>query len=462
MSCVKIVNTDQFFFEEQNVPRPIFEEKDYQVRIDRLLKEIKSDGLDFVVIYGDREHFANIEYFSSYDCRFEEGLLIISREGEKSIVTGNEGYAYSFQIPYEIKRYLYQNFSLQGQPRNKSNDLDSVLRSVGLNKKSKIGVVGYKYFYEDEKHIFDLPQYIMETLYDVGDKDNIINYTNVLTGLDRGIRLKITTAKEVAWAEYQAIKCCGVVKRIICNLREGITESEAAQCGRADFSPISMFGLVNFGPKNVSIGLRSGDDTRLHVGEVCGICYAIRGSLCSRNAIAAYDFDSCNSKLKERIEDFYMEYWKAVATWLESVKVNESAGIVYDKVMSIIGDARFNVALNPGHNTATDEWVNSPFYKNSKYKICSGSYFQSDMIASSNDPVMSAICEDTVIVADENLRSEINKEYPELYARILRRQTKMRNLLGINVDDSLLPMCNFTGAYFPFVLNPKVMFKKNN
>ena len=42
-----------------------------------------------------------------------------------------------------------------------------------------------------------------------------------------------------------------------------------------------------------------------------------------------------------------------------------NSGIVYDNVMDIIGDERFNVFLNPGHHTATDEWVNSPFYQDS-------------------------------------------------------------------------------------------------
>ena len=82
------------------------------------------------------------------------------------------------------------------------------------------------------------------------------------------------------------------------------------------------------------------------------------------------------------------------------------------------------------------------------------------MIASSSDPIMSAICEDTVIVADETLRQEIKEQFPELYMRISRRQEKMRSILGINIDDSLLPLSNMNGAYFPFMLDTGRVFAK--
>ena len=62
----------------------------YEKRIDLLLSRMKEKDMDFVVVYGDREHFANIEYFTRYDCRFEEGLFILAADGRRYIVVGNE------------------------------------------------------------------------------------------------------------------------------------------------------------------------------------------------------------------------------------------------------------------------------------------------------------------------------------------------------------------------------------
>ena len=47
----------------------------YRARIERLRARLRSAGLDACVIYGDREHVANISWASGYDPRFEEALL---------------------------------------------------------------------------------------------------------------------------------------------------------------------------------------------------------------------------------------------------------------------------------------------------------------------------------------------------------------------------------------------------
>ena len=36
-------------------------------------------GLDALIVYADREHFANLCYLTGYDPRFEEALLLLER-----------------------------------------------------------------------------------------------------------------------------------------------------------------------------------------------------------------------------------------------------------------------------------------------------------------------------------------------------------------------------------------------
>jgi hypothetical protein len=464
MQTIKIIASDPFFFEKQHVAAHELSPSVYLTRIERLRKRMEQDRLDWTIIYGDREHFANIEYFSTYDCRFEEALLLISKSGRRAIIVGNEGWDYTLQIPYEIERYRYRGFSLQGQVRDTTASLAAILTDIGITRQDTVGITGYKYFIEgecpDPEHSWDLPHYLLQLIFSVADEKKCSNYTRALTGLGEGIRLTITEAEEVAWAEAQAVKAARVMQNMLSSLKEGMSETDLARSGRIDFSPVSMFGLTNFGSEHVKIGLRSGTDSPLQLGEVTGLCYALRGSLCSRNGVAAYDESSYAPHLKEHLYSFYGEYWRAIATWYESVKVDQKASTVYADVMKVIGDPRFNVFLNPGHHTATDEWVNSPFYAHSPHTVVSGNWFQCDMIASSSDPIMSAICEDTVIVADQKLRQEIEEQFPELYRRITRRQEKMRSILGIQIDESLLPLSNLNGAYFPFMLDTGWVFAK--
>jgi len=48
----------------------------YAARMQAALARAKTAGMDALVVYGDREHSANIAYLSGYDPRFEEALLV--------------------------------------------------------------------------------------------------------------------------------------------------------------------------------------------------------------------------------------------------------------------------------------------------------------------------------------------------------------------------------------------------
>ena len=133
MSKIQLVKSDPLFMQEVDTPVVTLEKEDYLLRLNLLVERIKTCGYTHAVIYGDREHFSHIEYFTSYDCRFEEALFIVNAAGETAILVGNEGLAYSEQIPYPIRRILYQNFSLQGQPKDQLRPLSTCpsLESAG-------------------------------------------------------------------------------------------------------------------------------------------------------------------------------------------------------------------------------------------------------------------------------------------------------------------------------------------
>ncbi len=462
MESIVIKEASRFFIERQNYEMPLLTKSDYLSRLSALIERMNADSITHVIIYGDREHFSNIEYFTGYDCRFEESLLIVDCEGKTTIVVGNEGYSYSLLIPIDIKRTVYQNFSLQGQPRDRSPTLERIFIEAGLGNTSQIGIVGYKYFdqryFPDPEHIYDIPAYILDALKSVSYRE-MINYTEAMTGLPNGIRMKIRSPKEIAWAEYAAGKCTNILLNMFDALHVGETELSVSSKSNAEMLPQSVHPMINFGP-HVATGLRSPNETRLELGGCCGLCYGLRGSLVSRVGVAAYDYDTYNEDLLPFLNSFYKPFWSAIAAWYETVKVGSIGGDIYDAVMSKIGDQKFGVVLNPGHNIGMDEWTNSPMYRDSSIPIINGSYLQCDIIASGSDPIRCAICEDTVVVADLDLRNRLRIEFPNTFDRIVKRQKIMRNELGINIDDSLLPMSNFNAVYFPFMLNTTKIFAK--
>nr|NLJ02706.1 hypothetical protein [Bacillota bacterium] len=53
----------------------------YEGRLNLLRERMQDAGLDFVVIYADKEHGANFSYLTGFSPRFEEGLLIVAPSG---------------------------------------------------------------------------------------------------------------------------------------------------------------------------------------------------------------------------------------------------------------------------------------------------------------------------------------------------------------------------------------------
>ena len=56
---------------------PVAPVEEFQSRVDRLRAQMEEQRLSHLVVYGDREHFANLAYLTNFDPRFEEALLVI-------------------------------------------------------------------------------------------------------------------------------------------------------------------------------------------------------------------------------------------------------------------------------------------------------------------------------------------------------------------------------------------------
>ncbi len=99
----------------------------YEARTAEAGRRAHAAGYDALLIYADREHFANLAYVTGYDPRFEESLLILVPGQPPTLLVGNEGLGYSNIIPIPVHRVLYQTFSLLSQPRSSSAPLTTMV-----------------------------------------------------------------------------------------------------------------------------------------------------------------------------------------------------------------------------------------------------------------------------------------------------------------------------------------------
>lgn len=146
----------------------------YRDRLATLRSRAIEEGYDAIVVYGDREHFANLTYLTGYDPRFEEALLVVPVNGaadQTTLLVGNEGRGYVANSPIqsEIEIALFQSFSLLGQDRSESQSLATLFRESGLCDGMTIGVVGWKHFpeFDQSETTLEIPAYIAETLREV-------------------------------------------------------------------------------------------------------------------------------------------------------------------------------------------------------------------------------------------------------------------------------------------------------
>src|SRR5713101_2796527 len=112
--------------------QPVVSRGELEARLEAARAGMRGLGLSHLLVYGDREHSANLLYLSGYDPRFEEALLVLGTEGAPRLLVGNEGLGYTGISPLALEVELFQPFSLIGQDRSRSRPLGEILRHAGL------------------------------------------------------------------------------------------------------------------------------------------------------------------------------------------------------------------------------------------------------------------------------------------------------------------------------------------
>ncbi len=431
--------------------RPAIPVSVYRERIRRLRERASAGPWDRLVVYADREHSANLAYLTGFDPRFEEAVLVLGPDRDPALLVGNECYGPAGAAPVPLRRHLFQDFSLPGQPRDRSRPLPEILAAEGIGPGSRVGVVGWKRYADPAA--LDLPAYLVDALRALtGPAGAVGNAIDLLINAAEGLRV-VNEVEQLAAFEYAACQTSQGVRRLLFGLRPGMRESEAVRLLEWNGMPLSCHLMLS-GGERASLGLLSPSDRPIRRGDPFTVAFGVWGALNCRAGFVIEDAADLPAGIADYVERLVRPYFEAVAEWYGELRVGQTGAVLQEVVDRRLGDPFFGVSLNPGHQIHLDEWVNSPVWPGSPVELHSGMALQVDIIPATGTEYFTTNIEDGVALADEALRAAFAARYPEAWARIQARRRFMDEALGVRLHPDVLPFSNIPAYLPPFLLSP--------
>lgn len=437
---------------------------EYRRRLDDVVARMAERSIDVLVVYADREHAASLEFLTGFEPRFEEALLLVAKSGDRLLLVGNECMGYLPDERLGIRIELLQELSLLGQPRGDSRPLRRIVGEFGVGRGVRVGCVGWKYFGatlgEPSKTAIEVPSYMVDVARDLtGERALVTNANALFMDPDTGARVE-NSASQLARFEYAAIRTSEAVRNALDHLRPGVEERELERYFYPAGLTLSCHSMVSFGDK-ARRGLSSPSARIAKLGDVFTMAFGLRGALNARAGAVARGPDDLPADLRQFYPAVAANYFDVVSTWYEQVKIGACTGDVFAAVEAKRDATLYRFAVNPGHYLHLDEWVHSPFASGSRTMLRSGAALQMDIIPISVGPFCYINGEDGIALADEALRSEIASRFPAMWSRIQSRRAFMTDLLGIRLDESVLPFSNTPGWLPPYALEPgRILVKR--
>ncbi len=432
---------------------PVLPPELYAARMDRLRAGMGERGYDHLVVWGDREHSANLSYLTGFDPRFEEAILILGRTDgpveQPAILVGNECYGMAEAAPLPMRLVRFQDLSLPSQPRGESSPLPDIFREEGIGSGSRVGVIGWKTY--ARRTSMEAPAFLVDELRDtVGAAGLVENATDLLIDPAEGLRV-LNEVEQLAAFEWSACQTSRAVGAVLDGLRPGMTEREAAQLLAWNGAPLSCHLMLTAGPR-ARYGLLSPGDRPIERGDPFTIAFGIWGALNCRAGFVVDDASELPDGVQDYVDRLVAPYFETVAEWYGALHVGQVGGALQEIVDRRLGDPFFGIFINPGHQLHLDEWVNSPVFPDSTIELRSGTALQCDIIPATGTPYFTTNIEDGVALADEPLRAELAARYPDAWQRIQARRRFMTDTLGIDLHPDVLPFSNLAAHLPPFLL----------
>ena len=429
----------------------------YAERMERLYERMDSEKLEAVVVYADREHYSNFRFLAAFEPRFEEGLLVVHRNGTNFVLLGNECFGLFRECKIPVKPVLCQILSLPNQPMDRFTSMEEMFETAGIKAGMTVGVVGWKLFTGnvEARYTFDVPVYIVKALTEIAGEMNVINATGIFINPRDGVRT-VNDVHTIAQMEYGATQAAGRIAELLEELEPGKTETELGAYLNPRGRVMSCHPYLAAG-KNRFRGLISATDYVVKRGDAICMSMGLEGGLTCRAGYVAEDETDLADGQRDYMEQLAKPYFAAAATWYEMIGIGVSGGELFDIIQSILPKERYGWVLNPGHLIGTEEWLSSPVYQGSDITFKSGMLVQMDIIPDM-DGYSGPNCEDGICIADEELQRELGVKYPDVWRRMQERKAYMKEVLGIELKPEVFPMSGLAGWFNPFLLNRRKAF----
>lgn len=418
-----------------------------------LIRDAMDDAdLDALVIYGDREHAANLLWASGFDPRFEEALMLILPDGAPLLLAGNECLPYTQSSPAvaagDIDVAHCASFSLLSQPRD--SDRIEVLLDRALPRGGRIGTVGWKYWSAEEvgdsEHALEIPSILADLLRALADE--VVNGTALFMHPGAGLR-SVVTADDIARLEFSNHMAASAMRRMTFALREGRTDFEVVEAARIGGLPLGCH--ITFATGARPLGLSGPTGERIERGRMLSFNVCHWGANICRAGWLAEGQEDLPNAARDYLDAFVGPYLEAMNLWCGLMRPGVPGGEVQAAMDHALPG--FGVNLNPGHLIGTDEWISSPIYPGSDLPIRSGMAIQMDVIP--EHPVFgSTRMEDGYVIAGDDLLTALEARHPAVAARVELRRSFMRDVAGFDLPDTLLPLADTCGVVAPFLLAP--------
>lgn len=435
----------------------------YLARLDATRVRMREARLSQLVVYGDREHSANLAFLTGFDPRFEEALLLLADDGRRKLLVGNEcmGYLPDAALGLDVERF--QDFSLLGQPRGNSRPLRQILAEFGIVPNVRVGCAGWKYFegslIPGGERALEVPAYLADLLRDLcADPSQVVNATAIFMHPQTGLRIRSEPA-QIARFEYAAGITSAGVTALLQHLCPGVREQDLEKHLDAGGLTLSCHRMVSFGEK-ARRGLSSAGAGQARMGDAYTTAFGVTGALTSRAGVIARGPEDLPVALQAFYPRFAANYFAVTAAWYEALAVGAAACDVFRAAEAARNAELFEFALNLGHYLHLDEWVHSPFAPDSAVTLDSGMVLQMDIIPVSHGPFCYTNAEDGVVLADARLQAELAARFPDCWRRLVTRQDWVRRTLGISLHDTVFPLADTTGWFAPYALDLAQAFVK--
>jgi Xaa-Pro aminopeptidase len=451
----RLIRIDWPDFGQPDLP-PAFSLAEARARL-AALRAAMDGRHDALVVYGDREHAANLQWLTGFDPRFEEALLVVTPDAAM-LIAGNECLPYTQVSPLvaagDVAAVHCATLSLPSQPR-RSARLDECLADI-LPPGGRIGAIGWKLFEPHEVSPgrpvpLDLPGFVSDAI-TVAAGVAPSNATALM--MDPGLGLRsVVDAAEIARLEFSNHMAASALRRMVQGFREGMTDFEAVAAAGIGGLPLSCHLTFATGARAAQ-GLSGPTGQTLRAGSPVSFNVAHWGSNICRAGWVARTAADLPVPAARYLEDFAFPYVKAISTWCGMMRPGVPGGEVWARMQALLPADIFAVELNPGHLIGLDEWVSSPIAEGSSLPLRSGMAMQCDVIPS--HPVFgSTRMEEGYVIADAELRAELSSRFPAAAARCAARAAFMRDRIGLDVPDTLLPLADTCGIVAPFLLDPQ-------